>query len=183
MSLSVSSGLSSQAAPIEIEWNGNTVSLRELEWSAVISKLESFLIDRSLRIKMISWKTQMEAGLLGIQQVSELADRFADDCIENGTYSFGRPVMMKILGMADAGKSPSGSKQGDPVLMEGYMKLVALMTGLNENDAVSLMATKGSELSMKLGLALKRGMPSNPKHNGAAPSQPPMASLIPEATA
>jgi hypothetical protein len=184
MSASVSSGLSCHAAPIEIEFNGETIKLKPLQWKSIISASEAFLIGRALKIKMVAWQVKKEMGLMTQEEVDAAESAFSDDCIENGTYSFGRPVMMKILGMAERGEIPedpkakgkhNGKSKGkktekeDPnngVIFEGQMHLVSLFTGLSIDQAIQIANQKSQELWAKISLVMKQGLPSPPKAMG-----------------
>jgi hypothetical protein len=160
MSASVSAGLGGQASPLEIEFKGRTVQIMPLKWKSIISAVESYLIDRAFGVKLVLWKKKKEMGLMTQEQVDALENSFSDDCVENGTYSFGSPIMMKIMGMADRGEA---APKESGVIFEGSVVLVSLFTGLSFDESIELMAAKPEELRAKISLTMKNGLPSPPK--------------------
>ena len=164
MTASISTALGNQAAPITMEWRGRTLEFRELQWNSIVSALEQWLIDRAIVQKIAAWEALHRKGLMTLEQVQQKAEEFTDQCVEHGLYSFGSPAMMAIFNDVAQGSVSATQKRPH---FAGVLKLVSLMTALSEDDVISLMNEKGTELGMKLALTMNRGLPPDPKSEGA----------------
>ena len=170
MTQSLLTGLGGEGPSLTMTWRGRPVTLRQLKWASVIAELESWLIDKALKAKLKSWRAQVDEGLMTREEAREAADRFTDECVEEGRYSFGSEPMMKILAPVAGGAG--ASLAGDARTLPAFLKLGSLLTGLDEDSLTELVADDAArdELMAKLGMVIGGGLP--PKAEGATPAPP-----------
>lgn len=161
---SVSSAGGAQSAPVTLEWRGRTLQLRPLTWK-LISELERWLIQREADARTDAMALLVERGVLTADKLAERIEAFVDDAVNNGRYSFGSPRMQRVLSLMQTGGESAGDV--DAATMAAKFKMIALILGVDVDDAINVMHEKKSELAMKLGLVLGESMPA-PKEAGAA---------------
>lgn len=160
---SISSALGSQAEKLTIEWRGRAIEIGYLEWGPIVSALENWLIDRALRNKATAWELAVAKGFMTPEAAAEKMVAFVEEASNGGLYSFGSAPMMSIFDAAEKGNIGNRNLGS----FAGVLKLMSLLLKISEDDVISLMAERSTELAMKLAIALKRSMP-DPKEDGAA---------------